>query len=124
MKKLLATLLIVFAGPSLAQWVMFENTDDGNARVFYDPSKIRGAEIKRVWLKVEFSKPRDDIRSMRMLQELNCVSEQGRLLQVTAFEKADLDGLGSTDNSPGAWSYIAPDTVESSLFTLVCRKKK
>ena len=68
MKKLLATLLILCAGPVWAEWVDYGKSEDGD-RHYFDPSTIKGRDTKRVWTRVEAAtKPPSGWLSARVLE--------------------------------------------------------
>lgn len=125
MKKLLATLLILCAGPVWAEWVMVMEWQDGGSH-FYDPSTIRGQNIKRVWTRVEIStKNNSGWRSTRVLVEIDCPDERYKNLQFTAYDEPGLKGRlvdQRTFSSP-EWVYVEPETAFSAIFKIVCRKK-
>ena len=125
MKELLATLLILCAGPDWAEWVLYEISTDGDARFFYDPATVRGENIKRVWDKVELKKPsKFGALSWRAYTEFDCSDGKTRNLQFEAFSKANLGGKTlNSISDPSEWVYVAPQTIEKTLFSKVCGKK-
>lgn len=125
MNKLLATLLILGAAPVWAEWVLYDNSIDGNVRFFYDPSTVKGGNIKRAWDKAELKTPMESgALSFRSYNEIDCVKEKIRVLQLEAFSKAELAGktVGSF-SEPTGWDYVAPNTIEKRLFNIVCGTK-
>ena len=128
MKKLLATLLILCAGPVWAEWVLYENSIDGDAQFFYDPSTVKGGNINRAWDKTELKKPAKGSQgyalSFRAYNEFDCVNEKVRTLQFEAFSETNLAGKTlSRFSEPSNWEYVAPRTIQKTLFNKVCGKK-
>lgn len=125
MKKLLATLLILCAGPVWAEWVLIAANNDGD-RIFYDPLTIRGQTIKRTWTKWELKTINDlGMRSGRLLVEIDCPNERSRNLQHTTFDEPGLNGKvvnQQTISSP-QWEYVEPGSVFATVFKTVCGKK-
>ena len=124
MKKLLATLLILCAGPVWAEW--FEFGDSGSSKHFIDPSTIRGTTLKKAWTKTEFETPdKDGWLSMRRLIEFDCSDEKLRLLQFTAFDGSNLTGrvVKTMRFRDPEWVYAAPGTIAASGIEIVCGTK-
>jgi hypothetical protein len=112
MKKLLATLLILCAGPVWAEWVLYGVS--GSSKHFIDPSTIRGTTLKKAWTKTEFETPdKDGWLSMRRLIEFDCSDEKLRTLQFDAFDGPNLTGriLETMTFRDNEWSYAAPETI-------------
>jgi hypothetical protein len=125
MKKLLATLLILCAGPVWAEW--FEFGDSGSSKHFIDPSTIRGTTLKKAWGKVEYETPDelDGRLSVRRLIEFDCSDEKLRLLQFTAFDGSNLTGrvVKTMRFRDPEWVYAAPGTIAASGIEIVCGTK-
>ena len=126
MKKLVATLLILFAGPSWAQWVLYQRDMDG-ANYFYDPSTIQGENKKRVWTRVDHkSKNELGWHSARALQEYDCINKTYKPLQVEIFSGPSLQGaILNTIREKELYGpdHLAPDTIGHTLLTIICQKK-
>ena len=125
MKKLLATLLILCAGPVWAEWVLYDNSSDGNAQFFYNPSTVKGGDIKRAWHKIELKKPakgsEGNALSFRYYTEFDCVDEKIRALQFEAFSETNLAGKTLSKLSEKTnWEYVPPNTGLETLLNKVC----
>lgn len=124
MKKLLATLLILCAGPVWAEWVLYGDT--GSTKHFFDPSTIRGTTLKKAWTKMEYKTPgKDDWLSVRRLIEFDCSDEKLRHLQISVFDGPNLTGrvLETMTLRNPEWVYAAPGTTNASVIKIVCGKK-
>lgn len=124
MKKLLATFLILCATPVWAEWVLHSTTAHGV--FFYDPTTIRGDNLKRVWQKTNFIKPTKETKtlSINTLEEIDCNEGKIRLLQSQSYSGKDLTGeITGATTTPWDWRYIPPNTPSSEVFQLVCKKK-
>jgi hypothetical protein len=125
MKKLLATLLILCAGPVWAEWVLYGVS--GSSKHFIDPSTIRGTTLKKAWGKVEYETPDelDGRLSVRRLIEFDCSDEKLRLLQFTAFDGSNLTGrvVKTMRFRDPEWVYAAPGTIAASGIEIVCGTK-
>ena len=124
MKKLLATLLILCAGPVWAEW--FQYGDSGSSKYFIDPSTIRGTTLEKAWTKVENETPDEDgWLSVRRLIEFDCSDEKERLLQFSAFDGPNLTGrvLEAHTYRDSEWVYAAPGTIAASGIEIVCGTK-
>ena len=128
MKKLLATLLILCAGPVWAEWVEYAKTEAGN-RHYFDPSTVKGGNIKRAWDKTEFKEPvkgpQGNANSFRTYYEYDCVNEKVKILQLEAFSETNLAGksLLYRSSEPRNWEYVPPRTIQKTLFDKVCGRK-
>jgi hypothetical protein len=125
MKKLLATLLILCAGPVWAEWVQYSVNDQGE-KFFFDPSTIRGKTIKKVWMKQELlSKNEFGWLSYRALNEVDCANERVRSLGATGFSKPKLSGdaVHNFTFPDPSWRYVAPESVDKELFNRTCGTK-
>lgn len=126
MKKLLATLLILCAGPLRAEWIHFANDTDG-VKHFYDPSTIQGGSKKRVWTRVD-KKHKDKYgwHSARAFEEYDCLNKKQKHLQIEAFTGPSLTGeileTFREKDIPEA-EYVAPGTVGHILLNILCTKK-
>lgn len=57
---------------------------------------------------------------LKMLQEINCKSNQFRTLSVMAYGK---DGRSTSDDKPQKWEYIITETIVDGLKHIVCSYK-
>ena len=123
MKELLATLLILCAGPVWAGWVHYAESIKDN-QYFYDPSSIKGKTVKKVWTRDEFPSAGQGFRSRRTLWEIDCKDEKVRALSRHKYSKPNLEGeITEMLNEPSSWSYVPPDTILKELFDITCGKK-
>ena len=122
MKKLLATLLILCAGPVWAEWILIgTNGEPGTLEyeeIFYDPSTIRGREIKKFWTKTAYSNS-----TYKTLNETDCSEQKIRALQSSSYMNDSSEKLILQVPVPGPWVYIAPDNSWAELIKLVCGTK-
>lgn len=111
------------SGP--AAWSYFASATDGSSHYIDYNSIRRDGPRARVWARHEFEKtalsegPR--VRSARALRELDCSSQQWRLLSITVFSAPGLGGEQvSRHDGPGSWQQIPPRTVGAAKFRAVC----
>jgi hypothetical protein len=124
MNKLLATLLILCAGPVWAEWVLYGASQVDGLRIYFDPSTVKGRDIKRVWTRVESgTKMPSGWRSARALEEVDCLNDRTRVIQLETFSQPNLKQIMETASGPSDWNYIAPGTVNKDLFNKVRGKK-
>ena len=71
---------------------------------------------------MDFSKPKDNISSFKVLEEFDCRGEKRRTIQISAYSGRMGSGntLG-TENGNGQWSYVAPGTIEMGTFRKICK---
>ena len=123
MNKLLATLLILCAGPVWAEWILAGRTEQ--AEYYIDLSTVRGEGIKRIWTKIEMKMVKNTKgQSSQVLMELDCQNEKSRTLQASIFAGPNLSGGRVEDyNSRGEdWRYIEPWNFERVVFNYICKK--
>ena len=133
MKTLLLILSLTFIttnayAESITKWTSYMSLKDGT-HYFYAHSSIkRNGNKVRVWQYVNV--PPDNMKaksfnvfSMQSLDEFDCVNETSKNLQSAGFSKQNLEGDSKdiTDPNPTIY-YISPDSVESFLMLLVCKK--
>lgn len=128
MKKLVATLLILCVGPVWAEWVLYNSSIDGDAQFFYDPTTVKGGNIKKAWTKTELKKPlkgpQGNAFSLRTYDEFDCVNERMRTLSFEAFSERNFAGQTLYRSSePTRWDYVPPQTIQKTLFDNVCGTK-
>ena len=123
MKKLLAMLLISCAWPVWAEWVQYSESEEGE-RHYFDLSTVKGERVKRIWTRMEAStKNPSDWQSARALEEWDCPNERRRILQLETFLQSNLRQSKDTHSGPFDWGYVAPGTIQETLFNKVCGKK-
>ena len=127
MKTLLLILSLTFIttnayAESITKWTIYMCLKD-DTHYFYAHSYI-----KRNGNKVRV--PPDNIKaksfnifSMESLVEFDCVNETSKNLQSAGFSKQNLEGDSKDITVPNPTIYyISPDSVESFLMLLVCKK--
>jgi hypothetical protein len=123
MKKLLAMLLISCAWPVWAEWVQYSESEEGE-RHYFDLSTVKGERVKRIWTRMEAStKNPSDWQSARALEEIDCQNDRTRILQAEFFFQPNLKQLKDRVLRPLDWAYVAPGTIQETLFNKVCGKK-
>jgi hypothetical protein len=123
MKKLLAIVLVLFSVNCFANWTFVSTNDDNSIKTYLDFSTIKTVGgFKRVWSLMDFSKPKDNISSFKVLEEFDCRGEKRRTIQISAYSGRMGSGntLG-TENGNGQWSYVAPGTIEMGTFRKICK---
>ena len=124
MKKLFLVCLMMLAGSAWAEWVMYDVTL--KATFYYDPATIRkDGNMRRVWVLQELSKRHQDGEMSRRLRlEYDCKQERYRILGFSFHTEPKAGGTvlqsGGEDNN---WVAIAPDTVDETIFNIVCANK-
>lgn len=130
MKRLLALLCgaAVSVPAMAADWQPYAQTDD--FVYFYDRSSVRKSGKRvRVWVLYDYTETQGAgdfrYRSMKALNEYDCVEEQTRCLSVSYY--SDSLGRGSTVSSAtfkgGEWRYVAPETIADAELRVACSKK-
>ena len=112
--------MILLSTSAWAEWVLFGKTNDGE--LFYlDPTTIRGADVRRIWT-LTIQKGNGKGSSFKVFWELDC--KDGRLRSISAQIFSDTEGnnLLRKSDTPSEWSYPAPQSIKSELFSLVCGK--
>ena len=122
MNKLLATLLILCSGPVWAEWILIGTRGEPGTleygEIFYDPSTIRGREIKKFWTKTAYL-----YATLKTLHETDCREQKIRSLQTSSYMNDSSGKLINQTPVPSPWVYIAPDNGYAELIKLVCGKK-
>ena len=114
-------LIFIVTTPVRADWLLFNDNDEGS--FYYDSQTIRGTNLRRVLLRLEYKSAQNGIRSVRSYEELDCNEGTKRILTISFFSESNLSGsIIGTRDQPGAFRYIAPGSVGAKLFPLVCGK--
>jgi hypothetical protein len=122
MKKLITFWLMFFCAPAWANWEPFFQLDAGGV-IYYDPTTIRGTNIKRVWTRAEVSRVDITAKSQRTLKEFDCEKGTFRNLELHSFTEPNLQGFSKRTKPEGLWEYPAPQTSANKLFEIICGKK-
>ena len=123
MKKLFLVCLMMLAGSSWAEWVMYAKTEE--ATFYFDPATIRkDGHIRRVWELSDLRKrERNGDMSVRMRKEYDCKQERRRFLGISGHSEPMAGGtVGGVDGEDNKWTAIAPSTVNEVIFNIVCSK--
>ena len=124
---ILVVLLVVLSSNTLAEWVEIDNRVE--AKISVDPATLQWADNRaKIWVLFDFKTARKignnpPILSMKSQFEFDCKNEQSRLAY-NIFH-AENSGLGEVVHiaaTVGAWTPIAPQSVEKGLFLFVCKK--
>ena len=129
MKTLLLILsLLLITTNAYAEWTFYGENGD-NSVFFYDKSTlIRNGNKVKVWSYFNFSPNNEKAKSLnmfsaRMLEEIDCVNQTLKRLSVHSFTEPDLNGDMSNDTkSNPTIVYIAPDSINTTLMKLACKK--
>ena len=111
-----------------AEWIYFSKNVGGDI-LFYDKSTIkRNGDKVKVWTYMNFV-PDDkeakslNVSSARALEEIDCVNETRKALSFQSFTKPNLEGgMRDVPITNPTIKYIVPDSSESILMKLVCKK--
>jgi hypothetical protein len=135
MRKLILTTMVLMLLSSVgygANWKLYATS--GGASHYYDPQRIKrvSKDTVQVWKKMVFEeKSIQDVIKMLgpefkelsyeiMLCEYNC-NEKGRRILSSKFYKKDRTVIyTSPKGSFAPWCFIIPDSVEETLFDIVC----
>ena len=115
---------VLGCGCAHAAW---EKVDETKAALFYaDRASARQVgRYHRVWTLIDFkAKQADGTRSIRGLEEYDCIEQRVRFLSQTNHsepmaEGTVLGGVGAIDH----WDFIAPNTTLSRLMAVACSAK-
>jgi hypothetical protein len=123
MKKLIAIGLIVLSTSAWAEWTeVFQNM---SGDIFYvDISTLKTGQRPRIWIFARYARVSSTtgIGSTRQLVDGDCAEGRIRVLSSTFFSDRDGIKVDSVTNDPERWSYPAPETFNSELFKILCRK--
>ena len=124
-----ATAIKIFAGMTLlffttqifAEWVKVGTTS--SAVHYIDPTTVRkDGNFRQVWLLQDmFETDVDGVRSVRALQELNCVDGRFRYLSVTAYSGPMAGGHVVVEHGMrDGWSVIPVILFRSAVANIIC----
>jgi hypothetical protein len=106
-----------------ADWVFLsENT--GGDKFYIDRQSIRTMPngYKRAWRRTIVGQPKEFGDTLtRFFSEYDCSGGRDRSLQGTAFKGEEIT---TTRNTPGEWSYVAPETIGEAMLNFVCYGKR
>lgn len=116
----LLSLLAVFSGPALAEWVAYSETDD--ATHYHDPASIqKNANFVRVWTIREMNQLTNyGALSLRVLYELDCKDSQYRVLTIAAYPERMGGGTPVRSAEGGEWQFVIPETPVEDLLGIAC----
>ena len=123
MKKLFLIGLMMLAGSSWAEWVMYEKSD--TSTYYYDPVTIRkDGNMRRVWELTDLRKRgRSGEMSRRIRMEYDCKEERYRFLFISGHSEPMAKGeILITEGEGNVWDAIAPGTISETIFNIVCTK--
>jgi hypothetical protein len=87
--------------------------------------------IVRVWVKLtrsqesvtgwvnKFGEQYKDLSYSIDLEEYHCTEKKRRILSLTQYSLGG--GIIFSDNSPGEWSFVIPDSAADAVFEEVCK---
>jgi hypothetical protein len=125
MKKLIfVSLMAMLVGSAWAKWVVYAESEE--TTFYFDPATIRKeGNMRRVWVLQDLRKP-DKVggeMSVRARNEYDCKNERIRTLGLSTHSEPMARGtvleLGGEKQN---WREIAPETVNETIFNIVCAK--
>ncbi len=121
MLKLLLAVFLCVSSSAHAEWTPLSKND--NQKLFVDWSTLKRVGGKsRIWTMYDILAPNKfGARSNKMLEEADCDAGRTRVLSLSVY--AGNQGAGdvlATHNSPGEWSYPAPETFQEIIFYAIC----
>ena len=124
MKKIITTLLVVFALTAQAEWTFVGDNPEGD-RYFLDLSTIKkSANGHRAWEMADEARGRNGTLSIRRLTEYDCRNERSRVLQQSQHSGHMGSGeVVHSSSSPASWRYVSPGSVGEWFFDAVCHQK-
>ena len=129
MKKLLLILsLLLITTNAYAEWIYFSENVVGDI-LFYDKSNVkRNGDKVKVWTYMNTVPDDKEAKSLntgsgRSLYEIDCVNETSKTLSFQSFTKPNLEGgMRDVPTTNRPIHYIVPDSSQSILMKLVCKK--
>ena len=124
MWKVLLIVLTFFTSSSVwANWVLVGETHE--AKFFIDYSTIRKeGSLSKVWQMTNLNeRGSDGEMSVRTRNEYDCKEERRRIIDISTHTGVTAQGRTLlSDSSPGAWTYIAPKTINEMILKIICNK--
>ena len=121
--RLLPILLLMFCCSASAEWLLFSKADNGDKH-YVDLSKMQtNKHLVSILSLVNFSQTGSDgLFSNRIHEEFDCLKERVRTLSLSGHSEHFAGGkkLHSQDK-PGEWTHIPPETALSERFLIACR---
>jgi predicted amidohydrolase len=121
--RLLPILLMVVCCSASAEWLLFSKADNGDKH-YVDLTKMQtNKHLVRILSLVNFSQPGSDgLLSDQIHEEFDCSKERVRALSLSRHSEHFAGGkkLHSQDK-PGEWTHIPPETALSERFLIACR---
>jgi hypothetical protein len=121
--RLLPILLMVVCCSASAEWLLFSKADNGDKN-YVDLSKMQtNKHLVRILSLVNFSQAdSDELLSKQIHEEFDCSKERVRALSLSGHSEHFAGGkkLHSQDK-PGEWTHIPPETALSERFLIACR---
>lgn len=125
MKKVLLTSLLLLCFPVLAEWKFIGVEEDSRNQFFLDFETLRKeGNLRWVWQVVNIkSENQYGWVSIRAKMEYDCKNETSKTISATAFSQEFARGKDlHQSNEMEAKTYIAPNTVASTLLKEVCKR--
>lgn len=102
-----------------AQTWRFIAKDGGNISYMDTSSIKRTGQIARYWYRVEYGHPKDGDEAAVVLLEMNCTTEQYRILQSTTY---NADGTSSLSTKATSWIYVQPGGPGHIMYQFICAR--
>lgn len=131
-KAILMMLLAVVSSSAMAEWVVVTRSENGANTVYVDPATIRKAGNKvKMWELFDYKTMQAQVSnrglpymSSKSRSEYDCKEEQSRTL-ASSYHGENMGGGGViyTDDEPGKWRPVSPESINEALWELACGKQ-
>ena len=121
--RLLPILLLMFSCSASAEWLLFSKVDNGDKH-YVDLRKMQtNKHLVNILSLVNFSQPGSDgLFSNQIHEEFDCLKERVRTLSSSGHSEHFAGGKKlHSQEKPGEWTHIPPETVLSERFLIACR---
>ena len=120
MKKIIAMVLIMFAGEGLTKWEGGYESDDGKMTLYFDSETVQvNYPLFRSWSLMDFKEPiANNMLSAKILTEYDCDEKRRRVVHVISYSGNQGEGkILSQASSNQAWEHIS--NKKSSAYDLM-----
>jgi hypothetical protein len=125
---LVTVLILLSAGPAIAEWVVIDTADDGMT-VYADPDTIRReGDLVKMWVLFDFKTTRSVaghlVLSIEGQEEHDCDGKRRRVLIFSEFS-GNMGGGKEVNRTSreGTWVPVDTDSVIQTLWKFACSKK-
>jgi hypothetical protein len=126
MRAKMAMAIVAWVGLSnlatAQDWTPVAENQKGTKFFVSDGSVRMVNAYRRAWVMMDFEKSETEMRSAKMLWEVDCAEERKRSLTVSAYSGQ----MGTGDNlyaqnQPSDWEYLVPGTSGSDVLEMICK---